>query len=62
MDIDYNLIPGRKKINNYKFKEQNAVISIITPYFNVNKYIDDTFNSVLNQTFPYFEWIIVDDG
>lgn len=61
MKIDYNLYPGRaRKGANYEKKD--AVVSIITPYYNTNKYIDYTANSVLNQTFPYFEWIIVDDG
>ena len=62
MDIDYSLIPGRKNIDSHIYKKENTVISIITPYFNVNKYIEDTAKSVLKQTFPYFEWIIVDDG
>lgn len=38
------------------------VISIITPYYNAEKYIEETAKSVLSQTFPYYEWIIVDDG
>lgn len=62
MELDYNLYPGRKQMLNYDYEEKDIVISIITPYFNTNKYIDETVNSVLKQTFPYFEWIIVDDG
>lgn len=62
MDIDYSLIPGRKNTDNHIYEKKSAVISIITPYFNVNKYIEDTAKSVLKQTFPYFEWIIIDDG
>ncbi len=42
--------------------KQNPIFSIITPYYNCQDYIDDTARSILNQTFPYFEWIIVDDG
>ncbi len=38
------------------------IISIITPYYNAQDYIEETAKSVLNQTFPYYEWIIVDDG
>ena len=37
-------------------------ISIITPYCNDQDYIEDTAKSVLNQTYPFFEWIIVNDG
>ncbi len=40
----------------------NPVISIITPYFNGQDYIEETAKSVLRQTFSDFEWIIVDDG
>lgn len=62
MRVNYNLFPGRdRKLNNY-FEKKEPIISIITPYYNTNKYIDTTVNSVLNQTFPYFEWIIIDDG
>lgn len=63
MKIDYNLFPGRYRKQKYKeFDKKEPIVSIITPYYNTNKYIDTTVNSVLNQTFPYFEWIIVDDG
>ncbi len=63
MKYDYTLYPGRK-LNQKKEYENNEkpVISIITPYYNSKKYIEITANSVLNQTFPFFEWIIVDDG
>ena len=63
MKVNYDLFPGRtlEPKEEYTNKEQ-PVISIVTPYYNTNKYIDLTVNSVLNQTFPFFEWIIVDDG
>lgn len=62
MKVNYNLFPGRERKENHNFEEKEPIVSIITPYYNTNKYIDTTVNSVLNQTFPYFEWIIVDDG
>ena len=43
-------------------KESNPVISIITPFFNAENYIEETAKSVLDQTLKNFEWIIVDDG
>lgn len=63
MDIDYELSPGRKleKIEFENNHNHTPIISIITPYYNGEKYIEQTANSILNQTFPYFEWIIVDD-
>lgn len=42
--------------------EENPIISIITPYYNAQDYIEETAKSVLRQTFNNFEWIIVDDG
>ena len=62
MKIDYKLFPGKDRKEKILYEEKEPIISIITPYYNTNKYIDTTVNSVLNQTFPYFEWIIVDDG
>ena len=55
------------KEKNLNFPDSNSskektIISIITPYYNAGDYINETANSVLNQTFQDFEWIIVDDG
>lgn len=36
-------------------------ISIITPCYNSAKFLDETIQSVLNQTFTDWEWIITDD-
>ena len=45
-----------------KEKSEGPLISIITPFFNAEEYIEETAKSVLSQTFSNFEWIIVDDG
>ncbi len=45
-----------------KTKELEPIISIITPYYNAEEYIEEAARSVLAQTFTNFEWIIVDDG
>ena len=63
MKINYKLMPGKQK-NKIEFEEnieKKPIVSIITPYYNGEKYIDQTANSILNQTFPFFEWIIIDD-
>lgn len=38
-----------------------SVVTIITPAYNCEKWFKRTFESVLNQSFKDFEWIIVDD-
>ena len=38
------------------------LVSIITPCYNSEKFISDTIQSVQNQTYTYWEMIIVDDG
>lgn len=40
----------------------NPLISIITPTYNSSKTIKETVESVLNQSFTDFEYIIIDDG
>ena len=38
-----------------------GLVSIVMPSYNTEKYICETIDSVLNQTYPYWELIIVDD-
>jgi len=40
----------------------NPKISIVTAVYNGEKYIEQSVNSILGQTFKNFEFIIVDDG
>lgn len=40
----------------------NPTVSIITACYNAEKFIEETINSVINQTYTNWEWIIVDDG
>ena len=42
-------------------KMQDNLVSVIIPTYNSEKYIDETLNSVLDQTYRGFEIIIIDD-
>lgn len=41
---------------------QKKLVSIITPLYNGEKYVSQTIESVLAQTYPHWEMIIVNDG
>lgn len=62
MEFDFKLQPGLSLHKRGLRTDGTPLVSIITPYYNGGKYFEQTFNSVMNQTFPWFEWIIVDDG
>ncbi|MDR1611101.1 MAG: glycosyltransferase family 2 protein, partial [Candidatus Symbiothrix sp.] len=42
--------------------EYSVKISVLMPVFNGEKYIAEAVDSILNQTFTDFEFIIVNDG
>lgn len=44
-------------------KDENlGLVSIITPMYNSEKYIIDTYYSVKNQTYENWEWLVIDDN
>lgn len=60
--FDYTMMPGKKLAKNKAFNDGEPIISIITGYYNCKNYIKETAISIINQTFPYWEWIIINDG
>lgn len=58
----YNLTPDKKENLQKTVSDGKPLISIITAYYNVRELIEETAVCVFNQTFPYWEWIIVNDG
>ena len=43
-------------------KKGNCIISIIVPVYNVEKYLSRCLDSILFQSFPDWECILIDDG
>jgi len=59
--------PDRFEIDQEEFKAKDGVVrlplvSIITVVLNGEKYLEETIKSVINQTYPNVEYIIIDGG
>lgn len=61
-EFNFDLEPGQKIYNNRDYVDKMPIISVIVPFYNSGKYIEQTIRSILNQTFPYYEILIIDDG
>ena len=60
--FDYEKEPGKKVKDIIAKGDKKPLVSIITSYYNASSYMMQTINCVLNQTFPFWECIIVNDG
>lgn len=62
-NMDFKNYPGKELLKkNELLNKSEPVISIVTPFYNSGSTVEETYNSIMNQTYPFFEWIIVDDG
>lgn len=43
-------------------KENSSLISVIVPVFRVEKYLPECIESILKQSYPNLEIVLVDDG
>lgn len=43
-------------------RNETTLISVIVPVYNTQSYLHDCIESILHQTYPYLEIILVDDG
>ena len=60
-NFNFDLEPGRS-LNKIEYNGTDVEVSIVTPTYNTKELTLQTVNCILNQTYPYFEWLIVDDG
>ena len=44
------------------FSKRPPSVSVVMPVFNGGQYLSEAINSILNQTFQDFEFIVIDDG
>ena len=56
--FDFSMQPGKQKETRISHYVGNTLISIIT-FYTGKDYIEQTYISLVNQTFPHWEWIIV---
>ena len=45
-----------------EFTEKNCKISVIIPVYNAEKYIRETLNSIIDQSYKNWEIILVENG
>ena len=62
--FDFSREPGKKSEKGTACRKNGIrpLVTIVTPFYNAGKYFHQTYRCVINQTFPWFEWLIVDDG
>ena len=41
---------------------EHGLVSVVVPVFKVEQFLEDCVQSIIDQTYPYFELILVDDG
>ncbi|MGM9814106.1 MAG: glycosyltransferase family 2 protein [Candidatus Enteromonas sp.] len=45
----------------YESRKETVLVSVITPAFNCEKTIEETYQSIKNQSFSSWEWIVIED-
>ena len=56
-----SVLQARKWTFSAAVEPTTPVVSIISSFFNAHQYFEETYQSVINQTFQNFEWLIVED-
>lgn len=63
--FDYSARPGLTDPGRFDARKAAAsepLVSIVTPFYNADERFDAAARCIRNQTLPWFEWILVDDG
>lgn len=62
--IAWRVVVGEsfKSVKENIMKQQNPLISVIVPVYNVEQYLVQCVDSILNQKYENFELLLVDDG
>ena len=47
---------------NFYMPQANALVSVIIPFFNEERFLEETIESVLQQTYTHWEVMLIDDG
>lgn len=56
--FDFSIEPGLKLNERLSHSVGNVLVSVVT-YYDMDESINQTYMSLLNQTFPHWEWLIV---
>ncbi len=60
--FDFTLQPGRTLSRRFSIEQAPALVTVVTPYYNTGESFLQMYRSLANQSFPWFEWVLVDDG
>ena len=48
-------------MNQCVYEKKMPLVSIITATYNSERFVLDTYNSIANQTYKNWEWLVTDD-
>lgn len=60
--VSLNIMENKSDDNSLMRLPAQPLISVVMPVYNVEAYVNEAIQSILDQTFPDFEFIIVDDA